>query len=302
MEQAVIFRVRDDELLGILHPGDQDATRGVLIVVGGPQYRIGSHRQFLLLARYLADAGVPVFRFDYRGMGDSDGAMRDFEAVDEDIRAAIDTFQANTPGLQEVVIWGLCDAASAALTYAFRDERVAGLVLLNPWVRTEEGLARAYLKTYYLQRLVSRDFWGGLMRGRVNPAVSLRSLFGMLAKVAGGRRGAVAVADDTEVTLSGALPERMAAGWKRFVGPILVILSGDDLTAAEFRDTAANSPAWQDLLDQPRVTMRELPDANHTFSRREWRDQVAEWTLEWVRGSGKWQVASLKWQGTPPIP
>jgi uncharacterized protein len=287
MEQVVIFRVRDDELLGILHRGDQAAMRGVLIVVGGPQYRVGSHRQFLLLARYLADAGVPVFRFDYRGMGDSDGAMRDFEAVDEDIRAAIDTFQANAPGLQEVVIWGLCDAASAALTYAFRDDRVAGLVLLNPWVRTEEGLARAYLKTYYLQHLVSRDFWGGLMRGRVNPVASLGSLFGMLAKVAGGRRGAAAVAEDTEVTLSGALPERMAAGWKRFSGPILAILSGDDLTAAEFRDTAANSPAWQGLLDQPRVTMRELPDANHTFSRREWRDQVAEWTLEWVRASGK---------------
>jgi uncharacterized protein len=294
MEQAVRFRVGDDELLGILHPGWDSSARGVLIVVGGPQYRVGSHRQFLLLARYLASANVPVFRFDYRGMGDSDGAMRDFETVDEDIRVAIDTFQANTPGLQEVVIWGLCDAASAALSYAHRDDRVSGLVLLNPWVRTEQGLAKAYFKTYYLQRLVSRDFWAGLLHGRFNPVASVRSLAGMVLRVAapGGRQATVL--GDGDPLEAGSLPERMAAGWERFHGPILLILSGDDLTAAEFRDTTATSPAWQGLLDQPRVTVRELPEANHTFSRREWRDQVAQWTLEWVSGSGKGEMGRGK--------
>ena len=45
------------------------ASRGMLIVVGGPQYRAGSHRQFTLLARDVAATGVPTMRFDYRGMG-----------------------------------------------------------------------------------------------------------------------------------------------------------------------------------------------------------------------------------------
>ena len=52
--------------------------RGVLIVTGGPQYRAGSHRQFVLLARFLAARGMAVLRFDYRGMGDSEGAPRDY--------------------------------------------------------------------------------------------------------------------------------------------------------------------------------------------------------------------------------
>jgi uncharacterized protein len=218
-------------------------------------------------------------------MGDSGGAQRDFEGVGEDLGAAIDASQQECPGLKEVVIWGLCDGASAALIYAWQDPRVAGLVLANPWVRTEEGLAKAYLKTYYRQRLFSRGLWTGLLRGHVNPMASARSLVAMLRRALSGKRSTLQTNScNAETALpEGPLPERMAEGWKRYPGPILLILSGDDLTAAEFRDTAANNPAWRGLLDQPRVTRRDLPEANHTFSRREWRDQVAAWTLEWVR-------------------
>ncbi len=284
-ERAVIFPVGGDRLLGIVHEGAAQATRGVLIVVGGPQYRVGSHRQFLLLARQLAAAGVPVFRFDYRGMGDSEGERRDFERAGDDLLAALETFQAEVPGVREVVIWGLCDAASLALMTAWREPRIRGLVLLNPWVRTEEGLARAYLKTYYLQRLFSGAFWAKLLRGQFNPLASSRSLFDM-GRRALGRSAAQAGPPAADSALpEGPLPERMAAGWRRFQGPILLILSGDDLTAAEFRDTAASDPAWQGLLVESRVTLRELPEANHTFSCRQWRDQVATWTLEWLQSA-----------------
>ncbi|MCC8999300.1 MAG: hydrolase 1, exosortase A system-associated, partial [Candidatus Contendobacter sp.] len=135
-ESPLIFECEGAHLLGVLHSGTLGATRGVLIVVGGPQYRVGSHRQFVLLARDLAQAGVPALRFDYRGMGDAEGEFAGFERIDADIAAAVDVFFTQVPGLQDVVIWGLCDAASAALFYAWLDPRIAGLVLLNPWLRT----------------------------------------------------------------------------------------------------------------------------------------------------------------------
>jgi hypothetical protein len=69
---------------------------------------------------------------------------------------------------------------------------------------------------------------------------------------------------------------------RRFDGPVLFILSGNDLTAQEFKDLVSRSPEWQELLQHPRVTRRDLPGANHTFSRREWRDQVMRWTAEWI--------------------
>jgi exosortase A-associated hydrolase 1 len=281
-ERAVVFEVGGDELIGIFHPGAEQAERGLLIIVGGPQYRVGSHRQFLLLARYLADAGIPVFRFDYRGMGDASGRQRTFEEVSEDLRAAIDVFMTEQPALKSVALWGLCDAASAALMYAGDDPRVDGLVLLNPWVRTSEGQARARLRHYYLQRFLSLDFWKGLLRGQRRVFASLSELLGSVRSAHNGT--STASRDEGRSSQrTGTLPERMAAGWRRFSGPVLVILSGDDLTAKEFTDTVARSPAWSGLLQQSRVSTCELADANHTFSRSDWRERVSAWTLDWLR-------------------
>ncbi|WP_313872610.1 serine aminopeptidase domain-containing protein [Rugamonas sp. DEMB1] len=109
-EHALQFSCDDAALIGILSRPRQAATRGVLVVVGGPQYRAGSHRQFTLLARALAAQGIPVLRFDYRGMGDSEGAARDFEAVSADLRAAIDEFFRQVPTLRDVVLWGCATA------------------------------------------------------------------------------------------------------------------------------------------------------------------------------------------------
>ena len=114
-EQAIGFDCRGERLVAVLHPGADDARRGVVIVVGGPQYRVGSHRQFVMLARHLARAGVPVLRFDYRGMGDSEGSHPGFEHVGPDIEAAIDLLCARAPSVREIILWTLCDAASAAL-------------------------------------------------------------------------------------------------------------------------------------------------------------------------------------------
>src|SRR5258708_3050929 len=125
-EHAFMFDCEGESLVGILSGAGLPAGRGVLIVVGGPQYRVGSHRQFALVARHLAESGVPALRFDYRGMGDSNGEVRTFERVEVDIRCAIDQFFASVPGLKDVVIWGLWDAASAALFYSHQDARARG--------------------------------------------------------------------------------------------------------------------------------------------------------------------------------
>ncbi len=285
-ETALVFGCEGAELLGILHPGAVGATRGVLLVVGGPQYRVGSHRQFVLLARDLAAAGVPVLRFDYRGMGDASGEFAGFEHINADIGAALDAFCAQLPAVREMVIWGLCDAASAALFYAWRDPRIAGLVLLNPWLRTEAGQARAYLRHYYLARLLNPDLWRKIGRGEFQVAAALRSLLALFRQSHQTRPCSdnAVVAEVAPVAQAAPLPERMAEGWQRFAGPVLLILSGDDLTAAEFRDVSQSSQHWRRLLGRPQVTVQELPEANHTFSRREWRDQVALWTREWLEG------------------
>lgn len=281
-ERAIHFACDGSWLYGIVSVPQQPLPRGVVIVVGGPQYRAGSHRQFTLLARYLAAQGIPVMRFDYRGMGDSGGEARTFESVDDDLRCAIDAFMAEVSHLKEIVLWGLCDAASAALFYAYQDSRVTGLVLLNPWVRTEEGIARATLKHYYIARLFERDLWQKILRGRFDYGATIRSAMALIGKVFLHKKSSTA--DNTEVVHQVmSLPDRMYHGLNQFQGKILIILSGNDLTGKEFSDLIQHSKKWQKLCGASKVHCYDLPSANHTFSRREWRDQVADWTCQWIK-------------------
>jgi exosortase A-associated hydrolase 1 len=284
-ERTFTFACREGTLVGIVHPSSQPVQRGLLIIVGGPQYRVGSHRQFVMLARDLAAQGVPVMRFDHRGIGDSDEPYLGFEALDHDIAAAVDAFMAQCPSLREVVLWGLCDAASAILFYAHQDPRIAGIVLLNPWVRTPESEARTYLRHYYVQRLTDRDFWRNLLSGRFSLQRSAFSLLGLVARRLGIAPRSASTVANSRISDATPLPERMAYGLARFKGPVLLIISGQDLTAREFEDTARSSGTWQRLLTEPRVSRHDLQAADHTFSRREWHDKVVEWTSQWVRNS-----------------
>jgi len=281
LEIPLTINCGDATMIGILHGGNQEARRGVVIVVGGPQVRTGSHRQFVMMARGWAREGVPVLGFDCRGKGNSSGVFIDFEHLDDDIAAAIDALVERCPGLEEVFLWGLCDGASAIPMCAWRDPRIAGVAILNPWVRTEDGIARAYLKHYYARKFLQLGFWKKLLGGSVNIGASLASLFAMLRSAGGGELGSGEM--DPSIPDQLPFPDRMASGLERFSGRGLVILSGNDLTAKEFLDCVARSSDWKRLIGANNVVRHDLGAADHTFSRRIWRDRVAEWTLAWLR-------------------
>lgn len=260
-QRAIGIECGQDKMVAVLTMPDRPAARGLLVITGGPQYRVGSHRQFVLLARQLARDGMPVMRFDQRGMGDSEGRPRKFDTIDDDISCAIAAFFAHQPQLTEIVLWGLCDGATAASFHAPSEPRVCGLILLNPWVRTEAGEARTTLRYYYLARLGQWDFWRKLASGKVRAMGSLQSI-GSQLRHAGGPS-------------SGDLPARVMQALASFGKPILVVLSGQDLTAREFSDVLKGSTLRCDRVD--------VPDANHTFSSRAWRDQLARTCSSWIK-------------------
>lgn len=277
---AVTFGCQGEQLLGLIHHAQAGSAHGVLIVVGGPQYRVGSHRQFVVLARHLASQGIHAMRFDYRGMGDSSGTMRDFENIDNDLRAAVDTFFAEVPSLRTLTVWGLCDAASATLFYAHTDSRVAQIVLVNPWARTPQTLAKTYLRHYYLSRLVDPELWRKIFSGRFKPGQALGSAAQLMRIATSGQN-----TSRDEPSNCQPLTQRMLNGLAQFRGQVLLILSGDDLTAREFVDNTAKSRDWRRQLASRRLTQREMLDADHTFSRAVWKDQIAQLTVDWIMQS-----------------
>ena len=274
-ETVLAFPCEGERLLGVVSaPEDALVTGdlGVVIVVGGPQVRAGSHRQFVQLARHLAAQGLPTLRFDVRGMGDSSGPQRSFEHLAADIGAAIAALQQARPEVRRVALWGLCDAASAALLYLHErpDPRVAALCLANPWVRSEASLARTQVRHYYGQRLLQKEFWLKLLSGRV-AASAWRDFIDSL-------RAARAAAPAAQASYQ----VRMAQAWRAFDRPILLLLSGDDYTAREFAGVATSDPAWRGALAQPGVTRHDLRDADHTFSDAPAARQAERLTAAWL--------------------
>ena len=287
IEEVVTFHCAQSRLWGVLsRPSSPtiESTTAVLIVVGGPQYRVGSHRMFVSLARALAAAGYPVLRYDQRGMGDSEGELRDFAAGEPDLRAALDALQAARPATQRIVVWGLCDGASAALMFATGDPRVRGIVAVNPWARSAKTLAATRVKHYYASRLLQRDFWTKLLSGGLRWRESLRSIARDVARARSGDQAGGA-----------AFQVVMADGLRRFPGRLLLVLSGNDLTAREFLEFAGASAAWEGLLKNNKVHRVDLVDADHTFSHQQWLDAVVTETTEWLN-----RLSSTSGGGTVP--
>ncbi len=258
VEEPLVFRCQGSALIGILHrAAAAQCDVAVLVIVGGPQYRVGSHRQFVSSARSLAAAGYPVLRFDYRGMGDSEGVYAGFEHVAEDVRAAIDAICTACKPRRGVVLLGLCDAASTALMYCCSDPRVVGLILMNPWVRTGQSQAAVVVRRYYAARLLRGDFWRKLLSGGLDFVGSAVSLFRNLARAMGRPAG----------TESAGFIGAMRSGLQQFAGPVLIVQSGRDLTADEFRALCRGDAAWQRELARDSVEVVDMAEADHTFSR-----------------------------------
>ena len=275
-ERALVFECKGEALVGVLAEPAVSSDIGVLIIVGGWQYRLGSHRQFLLLARHLAARGVPVLRFDYRGMGDSSGDVRTFEEIDDDIAAALDAFVSACPAVRKVVLWGLCDGASASLLYwnNTADPRIAGMVLLNPWVLSDEALVQSQIRHHYRQRVLQREFWAKLARGRVDVTGTLRTftraLTGGIRSLRAGRTDGLAYQD------------RMAAALGAFPGPVLLILSGRDPAAKGFLDYCGTHALWRGLISRSTIERHSVPESDHTFSSVAWRQDVEAVTFRWL--------------------
>lgn len=281
-ERTITFVCEGETLVGVLSfpPEPAPAARpAVLVVVGGPQYRVGSHRQFVQLARALAQAGHVTMRFDVRGMGDATGTLHAFEAIDDDIDAALAAFRAALPAGTPIALWGLCDGASAALMYVERhpEARLAGVAIANPWVRSSQSLARTQVKHYYGQRLLQREFWAKLLRG----GVGISALGGLLSNLRAARSANTA---HSARAGAGTFQQRMARGLVALEAPALLLLSEHDYTAREFEEFTAGDPDWQAALARVPPLRVQVPGADHTFSQPDARREVERATASWLGG------------------
>lgn len=251
----LLFDCEGSRLVGSLD--EASGTSGLLIVSGGNEVRAGAWNGQALLAARIAAAGHPVFRFDRRGVGDSEGPNGEFRSSLPDIAAALAAFRRECPQLERVVAFGNCDAASALMLAG--DASCDALLLSNPWTIEDEAASPPpeALRGHYAGRLRDPAALKRLLTGQV----SLRGLFGSLLALLRPAPPPTGLAQD------------MAAGLARFAGPAVILLAGRDRTAQAFR------AAWR--KDDPRI--RTLPDASHSWVEPEARDWLEAQVLEMLR-------------------
>jgi len=286
-EIPVVIPCEGDSLIGIIHKPVEATSIGVVIIVaGGPQYRVGAHRQFVTLARLLADNGIASIRFDHRGTGDSTGELRGFIDMNADIHGAINTLSEHIPEINQFTLWGECESATAGAFYCYTDKRIQGIFMVNPWIRTDYGQAKTILKHYYWARLFDKAFWKKVRSGQFSLLNSLKSYIHLLKSARSESK--VNLGTDLEESLEKLpLPERLAKSCERYQGNILVLTSGYDYIAQEFKDYVESSEIWGRLIDHSKVTMHDIPDSDHTFSRPEWRKELFDHTITWVKNLTK---------------
>ncbi|MDQ2878782.1 MAG: hydrolase 1, exosortase A system-associated [Pseudomonadota bacterium] len=240
MRRLIQFPCAGETLVGTLDEGT-NAT-GLLIVSGGNEIRCGAHRGMALLAARLAATGIPVFRFDRRGIGDSTGENCDFESAAPDIAAAAATFCAET-GITRLVAFGNCDAATA-LALFHEAAGMDALVLANPWIggEADDLPPAAAIRARYAQRLRDPASWRRLLAGRVD-----------LSKLANGLRKISSKRLDQSDNLSMRLTTALAGDTR-----ITVILATGDATAIAYDDAVETNPG---------VTIHRIDTASHSFAR-----------------------------------
>jgi exosortase A-associated hydrolase 1 len=232
---------------------------GLLVVSGGNELRSGAFSGQAALAKRIAAAGYPVFRFDRRGVGDSGGQNGGFRSSIRDIQAAIAAFRAIAPNVDRVVGFGNCDAASALMLGG--GAGCDALVLSNPWTVESPDTTPppAAVRARYAEKLKNPREIVRLITGGVN--------FGKLAK------GLIHAAKTRGPASS--LGSEMASGLSSFEGPVRILLAEADRTAQAFADQ------W----DPSDTRVRRCDRATHAWIEPHARAFLDSQLLEMLRGA-----------------
>jgi exosortase A-associated hydrolase 1 len=270
VRRMIDFDCEGDRLIGTLDDGV--GTTGLLIVSGGNEIRSGAYAGQAAMAHHFADKGHPVFRYDRRGVGDSEGENKGFEGSVADIAAAVTAFRAEAPHITQLVAFGNCDAASA-LAMFHMDLPIDALVLANPWVIDAASNddaptppSAAAIRARYLARLKNPRSLLDLLTGKIN-----------LSKLAGG------LAKAAQKEAPSGLAQRIASALSASERRIHILIADHDTTALAFMG-AWKSEHFIAARNAANVSVASLSSASHSFAdvaSKEWLyAQIAEALME----------------------
>lgn len=259
MQIPVQICVKGKLAAGMLHVPEKRAKGSpvVMMCYGLNGDRVEVHRMSVIAARQAEAMGITFFRFDYRGLGLSEGEFQhsSIDSKIEDAMAAIDflkgCFQSEDHTL---ILLGFCDGARITCKIANMRSDIGGLAMWNPIfsqmpaVFRSEGDRPKMVREPDTKELVYPFF--GLWMGtnylkQVNSKTDIQEFTGL--KI-----------------------------------PKLLVFGGNDLYTEETRKYFIKYECQQDMF----LDMVTIQNAKHLFNSTDWTRQVIDQTLAWTLSVG----------------
>lgn len=306
--EAVAFQNRAGlKLVGVLHLPPPASRRdvAVLLLSPGVKMRVGPERLYCTMAKHLVALGFPVLRFDFFGLGDSEGELTEEllkdvynhievgRFVDDTIDAM--EWMAGRHGVSRFILSGLCGGAITGLLTAQRDARVEGLLALSitpilasraaePGMYMTAGQA-ADLQRTYLQKLMSPQAWLRLLTFRTDyrfmwQAMTRRSRPSGPEATTGG--------DDTtagpEIESDNANPLFPPAFFAMVEShrPILMVFGGSDRLLWEYEEKFSARHRLRLDRTQGMHEVHTIAQANHVLSFEPWQEEMLAVAADWL--------------------
>jgi Serine aminopeptidase, S33 len=151
-EQAGYFEVPGAHLYTVLHRVEKPIAR-VLLVGPFASERHSSYIPWVLWARYLAERGIEVLRFDYRGIGESEGVFEEtsFDHWCEDAHLLAGWLKNQSPDLP-LVLHGLGIGALLA-SLVFDAGLGESLLLWSPPANANQALRSMLVRWVNVEQL-----------------------------------------------------------------------------------------------------------------------------------------------------
>lgn len=300
--EAIVFPNRDGlKLFGILHrpTGVPEREVGIIFLSPGVKSRVAPHRLYVKMTESLLRQGYPVLRFDFFGLGDSEGELPEKELVDlyatvqdgryiDDTLCAMDWMEERL-GLRKFVLAGLCGGALTGLFAAAKDRRAQGVLGLGLPVALDgrtadaselmtEGQLRVIGHTY-LQKLFRLDAWIRFLTFKTDYRMLWRAVSRRI------RGPSVLQKPAATITPGSNLNPMFTAAFSEFLsndGALMLVFSGADRLAWEFEEKFARPHAKRIQSLRDRCEVHTVHNANHILSSPEWRREAQGVADAWL--------------------
>lgn len=270
----------DQRLVGILSAPSETRPGAphVVFVNAGIVHRVGPNRLYVDLARKLAARGFPVLRFDLSGLGDSASLSTSASVADAavtDVQSAFNALESSRQA-KRFIVAGLCLGANYSFLTATADDRVAGVLAVDPTVaRTPRGrlvhLGRRALHLATLRELVSlrHPIWRRSM-------ARLRDAAPELAADQGARPGAGAQSSMPTRASAEAEMQRLIDRGVR----LMVVFTGGVNNVYNYREQLFDLLPGLNFRD--RLQLEYMPDTDHSVSDRASRATLLAAAESWA--------------------